>query len=36
MTEEGVRYHLRNLYRKTGSSGRTELLRYTRSLDDQF
>ena len=33
MTAEGVRYHLRNIYRKTGASKRTDVVRYAQSLD---
>ena len=32
MTDEGVRYHLKNIYRKTGANGRKEVLRYVQSL----
>ena len=32
MTDEGVRYHLRNIYRKTGVSKREAAVRYARSL----
>ena len=32
MTDDGVRYHLKNIYRKTGASGRTEALRYVQSV----
>ena len=31
MTDEGVRYHLKNIYRKTGASGRTDVLRIAQS-----
>ena len=32
ITEEGLRYHLRNIYRKTGSSKRADAVRYAQSL----
>ena len=32
MTEDGVRYHLKSIYRKTGVSNRTEAVNYARSL----
>ena len=32
LTEDGVRYHLRNIYRKTGASGRVDALRRVRAL----
>ena len=32
ITEEGIRYHLRNIYRKTGSSKRADAVRYAQSL----
>ena len=32
MTDGGVRYHLKNIYRKTGASGRTDVLRHAQSL----
>ena len=35
MTDEGVRYHLKNIYRKTGASGRTDVLRHAQSLGAQ-
>ena len=31
ITDEGVRYHLRNIYRKTGASRRGEVVRYAQS-----
>ena len=31
ITEEGVRYHLRNIYRKTGAGRREDVLRYAPS-----
>ena len=33
ITEEGIRYHLRNIYRKTGSSKREDAVRYAQSRD---
>ena len=33
MTDDGVRYHLRNIYRKTGSNKRRDVARYAESLD---
>ena len=35
MTDEGVRYHLKNIYRKTGASGRTDVLRHAQSLGER-
>ncbi len=35
MTDEGVRYHLKNIYRKTGASRRTDVLRHARSLGER-
>ena len=32
ITDEGVRYHLRNIYRKTGATNRAEALRCAKSL----
>ena len=32
LTEDGVRYHLRNIYRKTGASGRVDAVRRVRAL----
>ena len=32
ITDEGVRYHLRNIYRKTGATNRAEALRSAKSL----
>ena len=32
ITDEGVRYHLKNIYRKTGLTSRTEAVRYAQSL----
>ena len=32
LTDEGVRYHLKNIYRKTGASKRTDAVRYAQSL----
>ncbi|MYD87709.1 MAG: DNA-binding response regulator, partial [Acidobacteria bacterium] len=32
ITDEGVRYHLRNIYRKTGTTSRAEALRCAKSL----
>ena len=32
ITDEGVRYHLKNIYRKTGMTNRTEAVRYAQSL----
>ena len=36
MTEDGVRYHLRNIYRKTGSNNRRDVARHVESLDFRF
>ena len=36
MTDDGVRYHLRNIYRKTGSNKRRDVARYAESLDAPF
>ena len=35
MTDEGVRYHLKNIYRKTGASGRKDVLRHAQSLGER-
>ncbi len=35
MTDEGVRYHLKNIYRKTGASRRTDVLRHAQSLGER-
>ena len=32
LTEDGVRYHLRNIYRKTGASGRVDAVQRVRAL----
>lgn len=32
ITDEGVRYHLKNIYRKTGASKRADALLYARSV----
>ena len=32
ITDEGVRYHLRNIYRKTGAGKRRDVLRYAESM----
>ena len=32
LTDEGVRYHLKNIYRKTGASKRADAVRYAQSL----
>ena len=32
ITEEGLRYHLRNIYRKTGCSKRADAVRNAQSL----
>ena len=36
MTDDGVRYHLRNIYRKTGSNNRRDVARYAKSLNSRF
>ena len=36
MTDEGVRYHLRNIYRKTGASKRRDVARYAESMGAEF
>ena len=36
LTDEGVRYHLRNIYRKTGASKRSEVARYAESIGVEF
>ncbi len=34
ITEHGVRYHLKNIYRKTGARGRIDAVRRVRGLTD--
>ena len=31
ITDEGIRYHLKNIYRKTGTRNRTDAVRYARA-----